>query len=334
MIAAGVDTWSVCWYLADGSKPAKAMEALATQRAARSLLIPEDVAGHRVGWFPGNRLMFAEGHPSDGLAVASELPRAVEAIAEELHDRGVLPPARRVRTIVGPQALRPTEGVGFAGVRRFDSTVDLSFEDPKEGLAVLTGVAALTVPRVATSVRRDAGSRRVETVYYHGYGGRRVLARFYDKGVEQAVSARERAAARGTWIRPEDQRRFGAMARPTLEAVSEPGYARALFVDRFQTLWKAAQGVTVAGVLDLARKLDQLQEDGVLSPAAAKRIAGHLVLDAVGAHRQSRSTVYQDAADAREMGLVLADGILDEVEVDLAAVLEASMDASSWGAQG
>src|SRR5438045_9432402 len=94
--AAGVDTWSICWYLRDQSPAWRAMESLATERGARSRLLPESVAGHRVGWFPGTGLLFAEGHPErGGLAPASALPAAAESVRSGLADRGILPPSFR-----------------------------------------------------------------------------------------------------------------------------------------------------------------------------------------------------------------------------------------------
>ena len=303
---------------------------MATERGPRSQLLPEAVAGHRVGWFPGSGLLFAEGHPDpNGLCRADALPAAATSIAEALGDRGIIPPSWRLWSLVGPDGPRvATGGTGFGGVRRLDSTVDLAFESPAEGLAALAGVAALPLPRVKTQVIREVGGRRVETVYFRGSSGKRVLGRWYDKGLESGT------AARGLHVRPEDQRRFPKEARLDLEAVATSSYVRDAFVRRFAPLWRAAKGVKVAGVMELAQRLAEMQDEGLISPGEAKRIAGHLVLDAADAQRQSRSQCYRDRADARKHGLVLADGVLDEVEVDLGQVLERALDAECWGAQG
>lgn len=328
--SAGVDTWSLCWYLSDESAPCKAIEELATEPAARSKLLPDEVAGHRVGWFPGSRMLFAEGHPGgDGLCKGSDLEPAFSALLEGLRDRGVMPESR---TVTLPRKLydggRLHHGIGFGGVRRLDSTVDLAFQDPLEGLAVLGGVAALPMPRMKTKLMREAGGRRVETVWFHGHGGKRVLGRWYDKGIESG------GAARGNWVRPEDQRRYSVGSRLPLEAVASASFVRDAFVKRFEPLWKAAKGVTVGGAIKLAEKLGQLQEEGVITAGEAKRIAGHLLLDTADAHRQARSTVLGDRAAARKLGLVLADGVVDEVEVELDQVIERALDSSAWGAQG
>jgi hypothetical protein len=316
--AAGVDTWSVCWYVEDESPPCRALEALATERSIRSQLLPERVADHRVGWFPGNRLLFAEGHPRPGgLAPPATLPAVLDALVEGLQDRGIMPPSRRLK------AKRPS--VGFGGVRRLDSTVDLAFADPLEGLAALTGVAALPLPRTKTKIFREAGGRRVETVYFHGFAGKKVLGRWYDKGVESGD------AARGSWVRPEDQRRWAASGRVPVDALASGSFVRDAFVQRFEPLWQASKGVIVGGVIELAKRLRELQESGEITPGQAKRIAGHLMLDTAGGHLQRPSTVRGDRADARRLGLVLADGILDEVEVDLGEVCERALDSDAWG---
>ncbi|MEX2105930.1 MAG: hypothetical protein WD810_03425 [Solirubrobacterales bacterium] len=329
-VEAGIDTWSVCWYLRDESTAVKAMESLATVPAPRSKLIEESVLGHRVGWFPGSRLLFAEGHPSSqGLCKADALPGVLEALSESLADLGVLPPAYKLIPHAGPQGFnRALGGSGFGGIRRMDATVDLKFDQPADGLAALAGVAALPLPRIKTEVEREVGGSRIETVTLHGSGGRSILGRWYDKGIESG------SAGRGLHIRPEDQRRFAKDARPPVDVVAQGSFVRDAFVRRFEPLWRAAKGVKVAGPIELAQRLGELQDEGRITAAEAKAIAGHLLLQTAGAQRQSRAQCYKDRAAARRHGLVLADGVLDHVEVDLGEILEQVMDAEAWGAQG
>ncbi|MGB7588678.1 MAG: hypothetical protein WBM00_08220, partial [Solirubrobacterales bacterium] len=45
VVAAGVDTWSPCWYAEPGSPLARAMRALATQASRRACLLPDKVEG-------------------------------------------------------------------------------------------------------------------------------------------------------------------------------------------------------------------------------------------------------------------------------------------------
>lgn len=318
--AAGIDTWSVCWYLPEESPVRRGMEHMATERAARSRLLPESIEGHRVGWFPGTRMMFAEGHPTPGaLAPATALPAAMDRLTQGLADRGLQVP---------DQECRFNWSNGLHGIRRLDATVDLHFDSPAEGLATLAGVAALPLPRMKTQVMREVGGRRVETVYFRGTSGKRVLGRWYDKGIESGD------AGRGLHVRPEDQRRFSKESRPTVEEVASTTYVRDSFVRRFEPLWRASKGVKVAGSIELAQRLRELVEEGELSPTEAKSMAGYLVLEQAEANFQSRATKYRDRARCRNHGLVLADGVLDEVEINLGEVLEHALDAEVWGARG
>ena len=332
---AGVDTWSVCWYLAEGSKAEKAMQQLATERGPRSMLLPERVADHRVGWFPGPGMLFAEGHPSsDGLCRSDALPEALAGLVEAMRDRGVSPPTRRI----APEQVPVREGgkvevvtlpycgwTGFGGIRRLDSTVDLSFDDGHEGIAALAGVAAVPVPRAKTEIVREVGGHRVETVYLLGSSGKRVLGRWYDKGIESG------AARRGMLVRPEDQRRFPKRSRLDVEAVASSTYVRDAFVRRFEPLWRASKGVKVAGAIELAQRIRELVEDGSMSASEAKAAAGFLLLECAEANFQSRATRFRDRALCRDHGLVLADGVLDQVEVDLGEIIESALEADCWG---
>lgn len=328
---AGIDTWSIAWYLKPESSAEKAMEALATVPAPRSKLIEQPVAGHRVGWFPGARLVFAEGKPGgdEGLCRTDALPEVADGLQEAISDLGVKLPSYPLRSLVGPVPggiMRPETGdSGFAGVRRFDATVNLRFDDASEGLAALAGVAALPLPRVKTEVRREVGGRRIETVYLRGSGGKTVLGRWYDKGVESG------SAPRGFLIRPEDQRRFAKDARLPVDVVAEGSFVRDSFVKRFQPLWRAAKGVKVGALSELAVRVSELVEDGDMTPGEAKAALGHLVLDSGGQRLQSRATWYRDRAIARRHGLVLADGVDDRVEVDLGDIIEEALESSAWG---
>jgi hypothetical protein len=333
---AGVDTWSFGWYVDPTSPPGRAMKALATERSKRSMLLPDPIAGHRVGWFMASGLIFAEGHPAgDGeLGRSDQLPGSVSAVQEGLEDLGVAPlndrQCRRGTAYKEDGSEVSSYHPGFAGVRRIDTTVDLRFDNALEGLATLCGMAQMTLPRTKKKVVQEVGGRRVETVYYLGYGGRSVLARCYDKGRETA------SAAPGAWVRPEDQRRFSREARPPLEVVSDAGYLRDQFVRRFEPLWRASRGVIVSGERQLAQRLRELVDEGAIKPSKAKALAGHIALDAAGVHEeiQGRSTVLGDRAECRDLGLVLATDIFEDVEIDLGEQLERAFDSEAWGPQG
>ncbi len=326
--AAGVDTWSVCWYLEPDTPASRAMEQLATVPAARSKLIEKPIADHRVGWFPGPRLLYAEGHPGgDGvLCAGDQLPAALERVTEGLRDHGILPPDFPLLPRYDAQNKRRKHGgAGFAGLRRLDSTVDMHFDRGVEGLAALAGVAALAVPRVKTQVMREVGGHRVETVYLRGTSGKRVLGRWYDKGIES------RTAERGVWVRPEDQRRYDSGTRLDVELIASGSFVRDQFVRRFEPLWRASKGVKVAGAVELAERISELVDEGVLTPRQAKSVAGWLLLEQAGANRQSRATYYRDRRKCADLGLVVADGTIEPVEVDLEAMIERALESSCWG---
>jgi hypothetical protein len=325
---AGIDTWSVCWYLEPDTPATRAMEQLATEPGARSKLLPDRVADHRVGWFPGTRLLFAEGHPGgdDILCPSHKLPGALETVSEGLRDLGIIPPRFPLQPrYSSPDGPRRFDGVGFGGIRRLDSTVNLEFERPVEGLAALSGVAAIPVPRMKTQIMREVGGRRVETVYLRGTSGKRVLGRWYDKGVESG------AAARGLMIRPEDQRRYDNRSRLCVEAVASGTFVRDQFVNRFEPLWRASKGVMVATPIELAERLGEMVDEGLLTARQAKDVAGWILLEQAGQNRQSRATWYRCRRRCADLGLVVADGTTDPVEVELQEIIEQALDAESWG---
>jgi hypothetical protein len=89
----------------------------------------------------------------------------------------------------------------------------------------------------------------------------------------------------------------------------------------------------VGSSLQLAARLGELVEAGEITARQARTIAGHLVLEAGGLEEAVApvSSRYRYKAQARNHGLVLADGVLDEVEIDLGEVLETAMDEGAWG---
>lgn len=285
-------------------------------------MLEEAVAGHRVGWFPEQRMVFAEGHPDErGLARPDGLPARLVELREQLADVGL----RDLGEVDAPFSWAGS--IGFAGLRRIDTTVDLTLDSQAEGLGVLAGIAAVGLPRSKMQTFRAtrANGGHLETVAFHGPSGGRMMARVYDSGVKHNT------AARGHRIRPEDQRRYSAGVRPTMESLSETGYVRSLFHKRFVPLWRASEGVKVTGPAAIAATLADLQKHDKITGRQAVRAAGFLLLQANGVATGSRAQTYRDQALCADLGLVLADGELTEVEVDLAEVLERALDAPEWG---
>jgi hypothetical protein len=75
-------------------------------------MVPGDVAGHRVGWFPESALVFAEGHPAPGdFGCADDLPDVLERLELDMGSMGVLvsPSSRAGSGASMPRStLRPT----------------------------------------------------------------------------------------------------------------------------------------------------------------------------------------------------------------------------------
>lgn len=316
--AAGIDTWSPCWWLEPSSAAARHLAAL-----CRGGVLPDAIAGHRVGLRGG--LLWAEGHPAEGLGLAADLAGALARLELALLEAGVpLPVGRRGGDLYGDQH------EGFAGIRRLDSTVDLAVDSTAEGLAIMFGVAAVatTMARAQANVWwAPSGQRRVETVAIHGYSGGRLLGRVYDKGAESGT------AAPGRLLRPEDQRRWDKGSRRGVDELTGQ-YVRSKFVSRFAPLWRASKGVTVAGPIALAGRLRDLVEGDELTAAQAETLAGHLLMSSVGLPGQSGSTRKRRRRALREYGLVLADGVLQEVEVDLGDVLAEALETDAWERRG
>lgn len=324
---AGIDTWSPCWYVDRGSLAAGMLDELATVPTSRGKLLPDAIAGHRIGWNPGAGMLFAEGHPGEGLCAPDALPEALQTLQEAMVGAGVpVPPGVAFGDLYGGR------GDGFAGIRRLDATADIAMGSPAEGLAVLAGVAAIVrdAPRGKCEVHFAVDGRSVETVYLKGLGGRKVLGRWYDKAAESC------SGPRGSLIRPEDQRRWTKGTRRDAAELTAP-YVRGKFQQRFAPLWQASKGVTVAGPIVLAQKLADAVEAGELTVGQAQAVAGELLLgnefDVRGVKVSARTRRYRRAI-ARTIGVVLADGVLQEVEVDLHDVLDQCLETDAWERRG
>jgi hypothetical protein len=301
---AGVDTWSPAWYVPEGGPGWRAMEALATAKAGRARMLPDDVLGHRVGWFPDSGLVFAEGHPApDRLACPDDLPAALLEVED----------CMRAADIPVSVDLR-------AGVRRLDAAVDLATDSRAEGLSILTGVAALA-PTGCKVVPWRTG-RRVESVLFKTHAGA-TRARVYDKGLEAGTEPR------GRLIRPEAQCRYSKVTRRDVEELTSV-YVREQFRRKLAPLWDAAEGVRVGGQIALIERVREAMDRGELSASRARTVVGYLVLAAADVPQGARRTRYELERDARRLGLGIASASEDET-VDLGAFLEECIDTDAWG---
>ena len=321
---AGIDTWSPCWYVGEGTAAERAIDALATVPSKRGRLVRDEIDGHRIGWVPSSRLVYAEGHPgADGrLARGEALSERLERLEGSLADYGVpIPTGRSAR---GSKIAQVDERPGRAGVRRLDITADLRCDNGPAGLAILAGVAALSPASLSSVVRRQRGGTAIETVTWMGARG--IVARAYDKGTEANT------AARGELVRLEAQYRWNREARRDPGELDTP-YVAGKFASRFVPLWRASNGIKVVGTMAMVDKLRDAIDAGELTPAQAEQVLGYQLL-AAGRHRApgtSRTTDYRRRRLIEESGFILADGAcLENVDVDLSAVFEEVLGEECW----
>jgi hypothetical protein len=295
---AGVDTWKLLFTPADHRSVDAAIDFTRGRRTV--------VANHMIGYVAEHQVIWLEGHPAskNRLARGAELPQAANCLRESLAAIGI-------RTI------------GPARVSRLDATVTQRFAEPLEGCAVLTGMARLDVPRCKPVVR----GRPVETVELMNKNrGRRILARSYDWGLHR------NAERRGTIVRMESQDRFPRDQQSSAEDLA-PGFARKRFRRRFESIWQASKGITVAGLPIIANTVIERLRRGEISAAQCERALGYLMTERAGVaeERYSRASLYRRRAEVRELGLVLADDFMEPVSVDISAVIEQALETEHWG---
>lgn len=322
---AGVDTWSPAWYVDPHSDAFAAFrDRFCTVLGPRgSRLLPAPVIGYRVGLFPSG-LLFAEGHPAGPgrLCPAGELPLRGLELQDALLRIGA-------PIAVGelPFGWTSSESQGFAGFRRVDATANCDVGSRMEVAAVLAGLAAV-VRDSPSQLRAQWNADQLGTVYMLGYAGRRVLARWYDKSAE--MLARGEDPGSDGVVRGEDQRRWSKAERPGMDDLT-PEAVRHRFHRRFVPLYRAAKGVKVCGPIVAGQRIADLVEAGELAPQQGRLLAGDILVAAGGRGIARGRTLRRSAAIRRRLGIVVSSGDLEEIEVDVSAVLEACLDGPAWG---
>jgi hypothetical protein len=301
--AAGIDTWSPCWYVEPGSRLASTMRSMATRPVSRSWQLPDPIAGHRVGWFADSGLIFAEGRARrGGLCAASQISDALATLRAALEESGIAPvPSSELR-------LR---------LRRLDVAVDLRFATSVDGLSILAQAAAVGGGKVG--VYRD--EHCVETVVLMTPSGK-TKARVYDKGRETG------SAPRGRWLRFEAQWPFHRGCRP-LPGELGPEDLRERVASRFTRFWQPSRSPR-PGITLLARRLAGAIEEGELLPSRARSLAGYLFLAAAGLPQGARRTASELERECRELGLSLSGPGAESAELDLAVVIDWCLRPEAW----
>jgi hypothetical protein len=322
---AGIDTWSPAYYLDPHSDAfLRFRDQHCTVISARgSRLLPAPVLGHRVGVFPTG-LLFAEGHPAGAgkLCPVGELAARGLELQEALLELGAPLDVRGM-----PFGAISSESTGFAGIRRLDATANVDLVKPVVVNAALGAIAGV-VRDSPGQLRAQWNGRSGGTVYMLGYAGKRVLGRWYDKTAE--MLARGVPPSSEAMLRGEDQRRYAKSDRPGLDDVT-PQAVKHRYQRRFYGLYKATRAVKVTGLVGHAETLAAMVAAGELTASAARSMGGELLFEASGLSVGPRRTQSYHRLRRQRLGMVLANGNLEEVEFDLSTVLEACLDAPAWG---
>lgn len=209
-----------------------------------------------------------------------------------------------------------------AGLRRLDVAADLRTDSAAEGLALLECVGAASFGAGKLAAYR--AERRTESVLVKTRADR-TLARVYDKGAQ-------RGGPPGRWLRFEAQWRFPRDERPVAERL-DGAALRHRFKRRFEALWQAAGGISLADPLALAERIGAAVASGQLAPSRARSLAGYLLLSAAGMPQGARRTTCELERECRELGLAV---VLDPGAgrwVDVAEALDQCADPGVWGAE-
>jgi hypothetical protein len=274
------------------------------------------IGGGRVFFYPHLRLICIEGRlaallagdeNASGLAPSWQLGNAADVAA------------RNVSTRLYPATI----SLGKSSLRRIDLTCDLCCNSPSQGLRLLRGLEALSLPRLKTNAYKKDG--RVETIYFVTPKRAFVHLRLYDKSVES------KSGTAGTLIRLEQQRRFVGKQQP-----SPHEWARADLGRQWQgqlKAWEAAEDVVVADLNGMQRVILQAVSEGKLSAFKAERLLGTLLLRGRGMGKdwwtaQGKPHLWgRRERELRDLGLILdEDGLgreKEEAELPLGTVLRA-----------
>jgi hypothetical protein len=282
------------------------VSAMAELSVRGAELVPDPVAGFRVGWFPGSGLVFAEGHPEPGgLCAVAGLSVAFARLDDALWDLGI-----------------PVAEVPSAGIRRLDIAADLIFGSSTEGLGLLECLSGASFG--AGKVAGYRSGRCVESVVVKSRRAR-TLARVYDKGVQL-----DEQAERGRWVRLEAQWRFAHGSRPSLDAL-DASVVKERFKRRFRPLWQAAGGFSIGGADLVVSRVGEAVRSGQLRPSRARTVVGYLLLRSAGIEQGADRTVAELERECRELGLAVSVLGSGERRFDVASVLDECLSSDLWG---
>jgi hypothetical protein len=179
-------------------------------------------------------------------------------------------------------------------VGRIDLATDLPFEDGRDGQALIQAAAHVDLPWLKAGTE---GSRRdgLESVTWRNVRGRSVQARLYDKGVESGL------ASPGKWLRLERQIRFRREREQRLSALASADLGK-LYAARYLGGFLTCPEIAVCDRRSAVERLRELEGRGDVSPAAARRLAGLVVM---GDEGMPARTARRWWAELRRLGIAL-----------------------------
>ncbi len=78
----------------------------------------------------------------------------------------------------------------------------------------------------------------------------------------------------------------------------------------------------------LCERVEQLVQEGAMTPAQGQKLVGSVMLDSAGIELGSRTTRWRHRKQLRHDGLILADGTLQDGEIDLSGELDEVFDGA------
>jgi hypothetical protein len=284
------------------------------------VLVNEIIGGGRVGYFPGERLIYIEGR----LAALN----ACDANASGLAPPWQLDNTSRLSALAVTQLLYPSS-ICFekCTLRRLDLACDVRFTEGAQGSRFLRALGALDLPRQKSDVWRKDG--RTETIYYRTPKRGKVKLRVYDKGVESG------SHAPGERVRLEQQLRWTRAKQPdpATIACSDLG-------SKWQGqlhAWEDAENVVVADLDSMQRVILQAVAEKQLPIYQAERLLGTLAMRGRGFGKETfaadgkRHLWARRSRELRALGFVLdEDGLgtkREQATLPLGTILRALRQA-------
>lgn len=314
----GVDTVSLAFHGLGGSKvPELCDKALALRHGMGHLMLDKHPSGARVVWYPTPNTLKVEGrlaalatgdHRVKRLATRTELRELPDRAAEVCSD------------IIGidTDELRQERH----HLTRLDTTGELHFVDPADGLAMLQAATGL-VPGGYKGQPIYSRDGRVETMYVITARRGRKVARFYNS------SLHHRTGPSGQTIRYEVQNRWPkASDRTPAEMAAQPHTLPALFARHLEPFTNHAKEMVVSTALQAPELIARKIASGELTPRQASGMAGFVALLPYGGRH-----LYPDQAARRYLRLLNRHGIaLTAVELESTLTVGQALTALLDGA--